>query len=179
MSGFEYLSVLLSIIIGLGLTHIAKGITRSVIAEETDHTRLVYALFTILVILLNWWVIFQWSDHDNWTFSEFLVLVSWAFGHYLMAITLYPPAGSDSGSFENYRHWFMWTFVVMTLMDMAQTAMRGDFFNPWYYSIFVGHYSLLALSGVFIKSARFHRILSWWFLGVTLTWALIVRRFLT
>ena len=169
---------MLSIIVGLGLTHIATGVTRSVIAREVNHTRLVYAAFTMVVILLNWWVIFQWRDHDAWTFSEFLVMVCWAFGHYLMAITLYPPAGSHSGSFENYRHWYMWSFVLMTMLDMLQTALRGDFFDPWYYSLFVGHYTSLALAGVFIKSDRYHRILSWWFLGITLAWALVVRRFL-
>jgi len=30
-------------------------------------------------------VFFQWSDHANWRFHEFLYLAMWATVHYLMA----------------------------------------------------------------------------------------------
>lgn len=178
MTEFEYLAILLSIIVGLGLTHIISGMMRNIFARQASETHLVYSAFAIMVIILNWWVIFSWEDQASWSFDEFLLLVIWAFGHYLIAITLYPPSGSHSGSFENYRHWFMWSFFIMTFLDIAQTAMRGDLFNPWFYLLFVLHYSLLALIGALNNSAFFHRLLSWWFLIITLAWSLIVRRFL-
>jgi hypothetical protein len=40
-------------------------------------------------------------------------------------------------------------------------------------------YSLFALVALFAKSSAVHRFVSWWFLVSLVTWALVVRRFLT
>jgi len=98
MAEFEFLSVLISMIFGLGLTH---------------------------------------------------VLVFWAISHYLLTITLYPPDEVGFTDFEAHRHWFLWAFIGMGFMDIAQTAMRGDIFRPWYYLPFVLHYTALALIALF------------------------------
>lgn len=178
MSEFEFLSVLISIIIGLGLTHILTGSMRAIFGGRATENQLVYTAFVILVLVLNWWVIFSWRDHQNWSFDAFLVLIVWAISHFIVAITLYPPYGNDPVPFEANRRWFLWSFFAMTLLDIAQTFARGDLFEPWYYLAFVLHFSVLALVGIFFQSPVIHRLLSWWFLVVILTWSLGVRRFL-
>ncbi len=178
MSEFEFLSVLISIIIGLGLTHILTGLVRDIFAGRATENHVIYTIFVIIVLVLNWWVIFSWRNHPSWSFDAFLVLVSWAISHYVIAITLYPPKGSDSGHFETHRHWFLWSLFAMTMLDIGQTAMRGDIFRPWYYLVFVLHISVLSAIGAVSKSDLFHRILGWWFLIGILTWALVVRRYL-
>ncbi len=178
MTEFEFLSVLISIIFGLGLTHVLAGSVRYVFARRATEAQLVYSLFVLLVLVLNWWVIFTWRDHANWSFDEFLVLIFWAFSHYLLAITLYPPDESFT-AFELHRSWFLWSFAGMTLMDIAQTAMRGDLFDPWYYLIFVLHYTAISSAATFIKSPAVHRAISWWLLFSIVVWSIVVRRFST
>jgi len=178
MTEFEFLSVLISIVIGLGLTHVLSGTVRYIFAGRATEIHLVYSLFTLIVLVLNWWVVFTWRNHVNWSFDEFLVLIFWAISHYVIAITLYPPDESASAAFEVHRSWFLWSFAAMTLMDVTQTAMRGDLFQPWYYLIFVLHYTALALLAVLIKSPRAHRVISWWFLTSVFTWSFVVRRFI-
>lgn len=179
MTEFEFLSVLISMIFGLGLTHVLAGTMRYVYVGRATEQRLVYSLFALVVLILNWWVIFTWRGHAQWSFDEFLVLVFWAISHYLLTITLYPPDEVGFTDFETHRHWFLWAFVGMAFMDIAQTAMRGDVFRPWYYLPFVLHYVVLALVALFAKSSAVHRFVSWWFLISLVTWALVVRRFLT
>jgi len=178
MTEFEFLSVLISIIIGLGLTHVLAGTVRYIFAGRACEGRIVYSLFTLVVLVLNWWVIFTWRDHANWSFDEFLVLVVWAISHYLIAITLYPPDEADFTVFESHRSVFLWSFAGMTLLDIAQTAMRGDLFHPWYYLIFALHYTAIFSAGTFIKSPAVHRVVSWWCLFSIVAWSLVVRRFL-
>lgn len=179
MTEFEFISVMISIIFGLGLTHILAGSISYIFAKRATETQLVYSAFALVVLVLNWWVIFIWRDHSNWSFDEFLVIVLWAISHYQMAITLYPPAEVAPTTFESHRNWFLWSFFGMTFLDIAQTAMRGDLFNPWYYLIFVLHYSAISLAAIFIKARGVQRAISWWFLCSIVVWPLVVRRFLT
>jgi hypothetical protein len=178
MTEFEFLSVMISIIFGLGLTHVLAGTMRYIYAGRATELRLVYSLFALFVLVLNWWVIFTWRGHADWSFEEFLVLVFWAISHYLLAITLYPPEEGGYTDFEAHRRWFLWAFVGMAVLDISQTAMRGDLFRPWYYLLFVLHYMAAALIAIFVPSTTVQRVVSWWFLFSIVTWALVVRRFL-
>ena len=178
MTEFEFLSVLISIIFGLALTHILSGSIRAIYAGRTTENHLVYTGFVLVVMVLNWWVIFSWRDHQHWSFDVFLLLVFWAISHYVLAITLYPPGAATAADFEIHRRWFFCAFIAMALLDIGQTAMRGDLFRPWYYLLFVLHYAVLAILALKVSSKLFQRVLSWWFLLSILIWSLMVRRFL-
>jgi hypothetical protein len=89
MSEFEFLSVLVSIIFGFGLTHILRGSVTQIFRKQALDLRLAYAGFFVVVLVLNWWVFFSWRNNEVWSFEMFLVLVLWAISHYAVAITLY------------------------------------------------------------------------------------------
>jgi hypothetical protein len=127
--------------------------------------------------VLNWWVIFSWQDHVGWNFSDFLMLITWAVSQYIAAITLFPLKESAQTP-ETPLKWFLLTFATVAILDIFQTYVRGDIFEPWYYLPFVLHYAIISMIGFYIDSARSHRIIGWWFLIVTLFWALIVRRYI-
>jgi len=178
MTEFEYLSVLISIIFGLGLTHILTGSISAIYARRVSEIHLVYTAFVLVILVLDWWVAFSWRNHPHWSFEAFLLLVFWSISNFVMAITLYPPSTSGSVEFDSHRGWFLWSFVLMSVFDVAQTAASGDLFHPWYYLPFVGHYNVLALLAIRFKQPWFQRAVAWWFLVSILFWALFVRRFL-
>lgn len=178
MTEFEYLSVLISVIFGLGLTHILTGSVRAIYARRTGELQLVYSAFVLVVLVLNWWVAFGWRDHPHWSFEAFLLMVFWGIANYVMAITLYPPSTSGSGEFDAHRTWFIWAIVVMLLFDIAQTGASGDLFRPWYYLPYVVHYIVLSLVAIKLRAPWVQRAVAWWFLVSVLAWALLVRRFL-
>lgn len=178
MTEFEYLSVLISVVFGLGLTHILTGSIRAIYARRAGEIHLVYTAFVLVILVLNWWVAFDWRSHPNWSFDAFLLLVFWSISNFVLAITLYPPSAGGADGFDSHRHWFLWSFVVMALFDIAQTAMRGDLFQPWYYLPFVAHYIALSLVGIRFKHPLLQRGVAWWLLISILLWALFVRRYL-
>jgi len=177
MSEFEFLSVLVSIVIGLGLAHILKGSVSLAYKHRQLEPRLVYAIFLVFIFVLDWWTIIGWRDHTGWNFSDFLILITWAISHYIAAIILYPLSDiEESASFP--LKYFLLAFAAVAFLDILQTYVRGDIFEPWYYLPFVLHYVLLSIMGYFTDSHRFHRFLGWWFLIVTIVWAMIVRKYL-
>lgn len=185
MSEFEYLAVLVSLILGLGITHLLAGVARMIHRRGAFRLDAVHVLWTAAAfwtLILNWWVFFQTSDFDRWTFEVFLVVIVWAVLFFLLAVVLYPPdmaEGEDYAVvFERNRSWFLGLFVASNVADIILTAVRGDLFDPPVYLPFVAHFVVLGVLGIVVRSRRFQIGLAAWVLGVGLTWSLLIRRVL-
>lgn len=179
MSQFEYLAVFVSIIFGIGVTHIMAGVMRSFYRGERDETHLVFSVWLFLVLVLNWWTSYRWVEFQAWSIDVFVIIIVWAVAHYVGAITLYPPlsAGVEQ-PFDYRRHWFMWAFVAICVTDIMQTWALGALFEPWTYLPFVSHMGVLALIAIFLHNDTFYRWLARYLLILMSAWAFIVRRFL-
>ncbi len=184
MTEFEYLAVLVSIILGLGITHLLSGVGRTIHRRadfKLDAVHSLWAAATFCILVLNWWVFFQARTFTNWSFGVFLVVISWAVLYYLMAVVLYPPdmaEEEDYGEvFESNRRWFLGLFVATTLSDIGLTALRGDLLDPPLYLPFASHWVVLGAIGLLVRSRLFHLFLvrrcvatSPIFAGSTETW---------
>jgi len=95
MTKFDFISVLVSIVFGLGLTHVCGGAFQLAHRRQLGTSSLLLAGFTFLVIVLNWWMFFAWHDRTEWKFEALLTLVAWALSFYGMAFGLFPP---DTGT---------------------------------------------------------------------------------
>jgi len=185
MSEFEYVSVLVSIVIGLGLARLLSGMARSVNRRRSIELDAVHSIWTAVVfiqLLLNWWVFFQSRELDQWTFAGFLLIVMWAVSFFLMTVILYPP---DMEEHETYgdvwrrnRPWFMGIWAGTSILDVALTHMRGDLFDPPSYLPTILHLIALGVLGVFIRNRRFHLLMGSYVLVFALAWSLGVRRLL-
>jgi hypothetical protein len=91
MTKFDFISVLVSIVFGLGLTHLCGGAFQLAYRRQLDAVSFLLAGFTFVVIVLNWWMFFAWHGRTNWTFEALLVLVAWALSFHAMAFALFPP----------------------------------------------------------------------------------------
>ncbi len=178
MSEFEFLAVMMSIIFGLALTHVLSGVMRALFKREYDQARLVWSAFACLIMVLNWWTFFVWSDHEYWSFGIFLALVIWAVGHYVLANTLYPPGYTDELRFSDIRWRVHSAFVFTVCMDIVVTAIRGDLLKPWFYLPYVGAFVLISGISITVRNERFQIVVAWCFLIVMLFWSLVVRKFL-
>jgi len=184
MTEFDFLSILVSIIFGLGVTHLLAGAGRAFYRRKQnpiDEIHLVLTGATLVALLLNWWVFFFWKTKTNWTFDIFLVLIAWTISFYMLAIFLYPPGLSDSDSypqiFERTRVGFYGSLIATVLLDILQTSIRGDIFHPLWYLPFVGHYGVLAIIGAGWKKRGFDRFFAWYLLVTLLAWSLVARRY--
>jgi hypothetical protein len=185
MSEFEYVAVLVSLILGLGITRLLAGVGRAIHRRETSRVDLLHSVWTAAVfwtLILNWWVFFESRSLPVWSFGYFVVVIIWAVLFYLMTVVLYPPdigATEAYGAlFERNRRWFLGLFVASSLSDIWLTALRGDLLDPPQYLPFALHMAVLGVLAMIFRAPRFQLALATYVLAVGLTWSLLVRRLL-
>ncbi|MEJ2153435.1 MAG: hypothetical protein P8Y29_10955 [Gemmatimonadota bacterium] len=100
----------------------------------------------------------------------------------MLAVVLYPPdiRGDESyfDLFERNRKWLFGTFIVFLLLDVAQTAVRGQLFDPPIFLPYVLHYAVLSGLGIFLDNKRFQAFFAWYMLLSLVLWSVVVRRIL-
>jgi hypothetical protein len=182
MSDFEFLSVLVSIVIGFGLTHLLGGLGHAYHFRRVGKMDAVHIAWTIaifFVLILNWWVFLLWRDFDAWTFSAFFTVILWTTSFYVMALALYPPRLPEDVDyrqlFEANRTWFLSTFTIMALLDLLVTATRENGMPEWHYLAYVGHYALITAIGVGVRN-RYYDLVAAWYIAITMAlWSFGVR----
>ena len=185
MGSFEFIAALMSIIVGLGVTNLLAGLGRALYRRNQnpiDGVHIVFTAATLLLLVLQWWITFKWNTEATWSFDKFLVLIVWAICLYMLTVFLYPPDLSEQEEqgdrFHRNRTGYYTTFIVMCLLDVAQTAMRGQILQPVWYLPYVGHYALLATGGLVARRRGYNLFFAWYLLITMLIWSLVVRRYL-
>lgn len=137
MSPFEYVMVLVSIVIGLAITHILTALAGAVhrIRGHGQPIRLdpVYLLWTgyvMLWLVSFWWWEFKLQEMElEWSFGLYLFIVGYAIALFVLAAVLVPKGMervSDSYAFfMEGRRWFFGTHLVVLGIDVADTFVKG------------------------------------------------------
>ena len=80
MAAFEYLSVLISIILALGMTRVLAGVGEMLQARSRHRIYWVHVMWIVnlfLYLVIAWWIFYRWRDQQPWNFYLFLfVLIS-------------------------------------------------------------------------------------------------------
>ncbi len=137
MGSFEYVMVLVSIVIGLALTHVLSALGSAVhrIRGHGAPIRLeaTYLLWvgTVLMWLVSfWWWEFKFQDIDlEWTFALYLFIITYSIFLYLIAVVLVPHRMEGVADSYDYfvagRPWFFGTLFVANLLDVVDTFLKG------------------------------------------------------
>ncbi len=131
MDEFGYLSVIISVILGLSITQLLQGISQVINAR--DRVRIYWpsigwALFLLLVDVQAWWAMFGYRNRHAWTFVQFTVVLLEAIMLYLLA-ALALPSIANEGEIDlrtNYfRHagWFFGSLVVLLLDSLLKSVV--------------------------------------------------------
>ncbi len=182
MTDFEFLSVLISIVVGFGLTHLLGGLGHAYHFRRVNKMDAVHVAWTItvfFVLVLNWWVFLLWRGFNAWTFSVFFTIILWTTSLYVMALALYPPRLSKDvdyrAMFEANRTWFLSTFTIMCLLDLIVTFMREQAIPEMFYIAFVGHYAIITAVGIGVRN-RYYDLVAAWYIAITMAlWSFGVR----
>jgi hypothetical protein len=178
MSKFEFIVVLLSIIFGLGLANLLSGMLQAFLRRELTDTRLAWSVVVGNLLLVDWWLLFRWSDHVEWRYHEFLYLVIWATVHYLMAVSIYPYKFLTEYSEELQRKFVLASVMAAAVLDVGENYVRGNLFDPWYYLLMILYVLILAALPLVIPKPSVMRA-SGWILAVSLLgWSVVVRSIL-
>jgi hypothetical protein len=167
VSPFEYVMVLVSIVIGLAITHVLTAIAEGVHRLRGHGERLqldpVYLLWVgyILVWLISfWWYEFNFQAlREQWTFGLYLFVISFAILLFLLAAILVPHrliGVQDSYRyFMEGRRWFFGANIVGIIFDVFDTLLKGAGYSALTAAMWSAPVYLLAsLAGLFSSRPR-------------------------
>ena len=137
MALFEFLMVLVSIIVGLGMAEILAGVARALRRRASIrfywvHMVLVLAMF--IALLQQWWEIWGLRVASEWSFLALLVMLTAPVCLFLIAHLLFPEP-VDGADFQEYYYREMrpiWLLGVVAVV--ASTSCRPLFFDETLFS---------------------------------------------
>ena len=125
---FSYLSVLVSIVLGLGIAHLLGSIIRLI----TNRKRiafywpsLVWVINLLLIMLLVWWTDFSLTSHrEGWTFAIFAFTITVPALLYVISGLILPPGVEDmERAYAENRQWFFSLLVIGILATFVQSFL--------------------------------------------------------
>ena len=171
MSTFEYLSVLLSIIIGVGITHLIMGLGRLISRSDGRKIYWVHLAWTLNIILffvVFWWWAFNLRILGEWSFIPYLVILLepslLCLAGAILHPTSMPPDLEFKAHFHASRRVFFSVFLLITVTDLilllfaAPSGHIASLGLP-YLMFFVGSFIGCTIAAM-VENERFHAVFS-------------------
>ncbi len=176
LSPFEYVVVLISIILGMGITQLISGLAAIVLRWNTVKIYWPHLVLVILIFIIHiqdWWATYELRNNTHWQLAMFLFIILYPVNLYILARILFPirwtAATIDLKAFyfENFRkiYLFMIFLPIHSIIDncyLASYRLQDQ----------VLQFSLIVILGIVIKLNRkeewVHKLLAILFLGMCL-----------
>jgi hypothetical protein len=166
MDEFSYLSVLLSIILGLAITQILQGFRGLLLSRkhiEVYWPVIGWASIMLLVCVQNWWSMFGMRNRHEWQFEQFAMVLLQTILFYMVAGLIFPDFSSESvslkESFYAHRRWFFSLGATSVVVSVAKSlVLDAKLPNPkdlTFHIIFIA----ALFSGVLIPRESYHKAL--------------------
>ena len=165
MDEFSYLSVLLSVILGLAVTQILKGFRGMVMSRARIRLywpTLLWAALVLLMCVQSWWAMFGMRQLTGWKFQQFGVVLLQTILTYMLAGLVLPDLFGDAPvdlkkNFFDHRRWFFWIgfslIAVSVSKDLVLTGGLPSAPNLMFHCIFAA----LLLVGALTPNERYHK----------------------
>lgn len=169
MDAFSYLSVLISIVLGLAITQILQGYRSVLIARRRVHfygPTLIWGGVLLLLVTQSWWAMFGMREHERWTFLEFAIVLIQTILTYMLAALVMPDIGSEErvdlrAHYLEQASWFFGfgivLLVVSVLKDLALSGTWPGTSNLAFHAAFVAIWAVATVT----RNDTFHHVAAW------------------
>ena len=166
---FEYLTVLISIVVGLSVTSFLTNVVRIIHVRGKVTVSWVQLLWSTTILIWTiafWWFTFVLANQTQWTFPLFGFLLAYSTLLFFLMALLFPegvPADHDYRSqFMRNRVWFFGVFLVFLCVDLIDYLVKLDkdlsIIGQLPYAAFVGSLIVLSLFALRTDNLVFHRV---------------------
>jgi hypothetical protein len=138
MDAFSYLSVLISIIVGLAVTQVLQGFRALMLARSRVRTywpALVWAVLVLVIAVQEWWAMFDLGQRPAalWTFLDFGLVLLQTAPLYLMAGLILPDVDRERelDLREHYYAHHRWFFSLLVLLILIGASRMRVFVGAW------------------------------------------------
>jgi NADH:ubiquinone oxidoreductase subunit 6 (subunit J) len=177
---FDYFGVLISIVFGLALTHLLRGLGRVIQLRHEIRPYWVHIVWTINVViyvLSIWWSMYWWKGLENWSFEWFSFITAYAIAIFMWAYMLFPAEFATGVDFNAYffanRRWFFGIQAAVVLTDIPETMQKAVLHLrpvPSQYWYLVAGLLLVTIIGLITDKRRVHAVLCLVWLSIALAW---------
>lgn len=169
MGAFDYLSVLISIILGLAITQILQGFRDLMQARKRLRLywpSVLWAILLLLICIQEWWALFGWRDFPDWTFFGFSLVIAQVIGTYLAAALVLPDVARDEPLdlrayyYANHRWFFTLGALAVVISIAKDRILSGTWPSPPMNMLF--QLVLIAIFGTcaLVTNERVHKLLA-------------------
>ncbi|MBV8376022.1 MAG: hypothetical protein JO279_03375 [Verrucomicrobia bacterium] len=168
MESFNYLSVLLSIVLGLAITQVLLGLRGLILTRakvKLYFPTLIWAGLALLFPVQAWWASFSMRMHANWTFPALLIIMLQTISIYMVAALVLPDVTGDAiidlrDHYFAHRSWFfaavLGTLVFSAAKELALAGHLPNRVNLAFHAIF----GLLSIMGATMRPEWFHKLMA-------------------
>jgi hypothetical protein len=168
MDAFSYLSVLLSIVLGLAVTQLLSGFAALVHARKRIAMYWPVAVQMASVLLISvqvWWSMFGMRSVQHWTFADFLIVLAQSIAVYLMAAFITPELAGDDRidlreAYFREARWFFGSSLAAVAISLIKNFMLAGRMQSGV--DLAGHvaFATLSVGGLFSRSDLVHKLIA-------------------
>ncbi|MBT8063102.1 MAG: hypothetical protein HKO64_12260 [Xanthomonadales bacterium] len=166
---FEYLTVLISVVVGLAVTSFLTNVSRiiHVRGEVTiSWVQLLWAVTILIWTIAFWWFTFVLAEQKGWTFPLFVFLLVYSTLLFFLMALLFPegtpPDHDYRKQFMRNRVWFFAVLLFFLCVDLFDYIVKLEkdvsIVGVLPYAAFVVPLMALSLLALRTDSLLFHRI---------------------
>lgn len=164
MTTFEYLSVLISIVIGLAITQLLSGTARLIQTRTRVRPHATTLLWMAVLFLLDtqiWWAAFERRTVVDWNFFLFLFYLLQPTIAFLLSFLVLPDLGDEdeidlAANFAGNRPWFFGLLALLPLISLIDEYVASGAVPRDADVAFRVLFLALALVAGRVRSARAH-----------------------
>jgi hypothetical protein len=168
ISAFEYISILVSIILGLGITQILSSLADVLYGRKKEHAywpHLVWVAFILFLHLQDWFIIYELKDRPSWSFPVLLFILAYPVALFITAKMLFPREQVDASVvmkdyfFSQYPLIFLMVSLCIVLSISFNVTLLGMSWKEQV-PLFLFLFSLLAMVLVRPKGETIQKIIA-------------------
>jgi hypothetical protein len=186
VNAFEYLSVLISIILALGMTRVLGGVGEMLQARSHRRIYWVHAIWIInlfLYLVIAWWIFYRWRNREPWRFLLFVFVLISPTLLYLASLLLFPRERDIDAAIDYKTHYyanhraFFILFALFTPVDIADSLLKGvPHFLALGPAYFISNtlYFVGLTSAAITRNERYHEFYAVFFLVQTIVISFLI-----
>jgi len=121
VGAFDYLAVLISIILGLAIAQVLQSYRGLALARTRTTVfwpTLIWSLLVLLLAVQSWWAMFGLHALTVWRFADFAIVLAQAIGVYMLAALVLPDFGGEApidlaAHYANHRRLFFGALALV------------------------------------------------------------------
>ena len=168
MDAFSYLSVLLSIVLGLAMTQILQGFRGLVLTRAAIRSYwpcVAWAVILLVIDVQSWWAMYGLRNHQGWNFLAFAVVLTQTVVLYMLAGLVFPDIDNDHqvdlrAHYYDHARWFFLLAVSAGAVSIAKDlVVNGGWPSPMNLGSQLVFMATCAI-GACTRNENYHRFLA-------------------